>query len=156
MEKLKKIVTLFVLFVYTLAVAHTFIGHTHVNNIVANLTSSDSHCTKESKIVLSNGKEVNEHFEHKGHCDPNIYDFLSCLLGQIPHNETVEFQQERELSLLLMKTPKELKSLVVFIFVNYSIENLKEEVTPSTDFVQNLQSLIPLSSASRRGPPSLA
>ncbi|MBB6460952.1 hypothetical protein [Flammeovirga kamogawensis] len=155
MEKLKKIVTLFVLFVYTLAVAHTFVGHNHVNDIVSNFTSSKSHCTKESKIVLSNGKEVNEHFEHKGHCDPNIYDFLSCILGQIPHSETVEYQQENEFNVLLLKTPKALRALVVFIFVNYSIENLKEEVPPSASFAKNLTSLIPLSSASKRGPPTL-
>ncbi len=136
-----------VLLSYSLGVVHTFIGHNHDSSDEANF------CHTPSINVDECGIEKNAHFEHKGHCDPNLYDFLSCILGQIQHAESVNLLEESREEVLL-KVPKEIREVTAFLMVVLQPIYVEQKVN-SVSINHILTSLIPHFVFGKRGPPSL-
>lgn len=154
MKYLKQVISIFLLFVYSIGFTHSVIPHTHLNEFIFDGNNFHSENHKHASIENIDFDDVN----HKDHLDDNLLDYVLCLFSEMKHDKTYQVDE------YLITFDKESSSVndLVLIKLNTLLftfstvpQPLQKGVFSQKKSITNY--LIPLlDSFSFRGPPSFS
>lgn len=144
MKSVKEYISNFVLIIYIIGVSHTFIEHSNY----------DVNCATQEKECCTTDQDNHKHFNYKNHTNLDFYDFVACLLGHLNHYEVVD-NKDITAEKIILKAPKEIRTLVAFCLLWIVPTEIIEENTYFVDQNTFKNPLTPLSLSAKRGPPSI-